>query len=181
MELQNKEQQELLRLARAAIAQALGQAADAPEQLSPALQQKGGAFVSLHKNGQLRGCIGSFPGQQNLNEVVRQMALSAAFKDHRFQPLSAQELDSVDLEISVLSPLVKSTPEQVEVGKHGIFIISPRGRGVLLPQVATEHGWDRLTFLQQTCRKAGLPPDAWQNDKVEVYLFTAQVFGENSA
>ncbi len=180
MELNTREKRELLRLARQTIAQTLGGAqADALEP-SQGLRQKAGAFVTLHKGGQLRGCIGLFPGQQSLQEVVRQMAKAAAFNDPRFAPLKMLELDQVDLEISVLSPLVKSDPGQVEVGRHGIYIISPRGRGVLLPQVAVEHGWDKLTFLRQTCLKAGLPLNAWQDEDVEVYLFTAQVFGEKA-
>lgn len=179
MELNTQEKNELLSLARNTIEQALGKSReeDAPP-LGPALQQKGGAFVTLHKNGQLRGCIGNFPGSQPLEEVVRQMAKAAAFNDPRFAPLKLQELEEVDVEISVLSPLVKADPSMVEVGKHGIYLMSPRGRGVLLPQVAVEQGWDQLTFLQQTCRKAGLPVDAWQDEDVSVYLFTAQVFGE---
>ena len=178
MELNGKEKQELLELARNTIAQALGEEAHAPQEYSPALTGKGGAFVTLHKKGQLRGCIGSFPGNYSLLDIVGQMAKAAAFNDPRFMPLRPEELAEIDLEISVLSPLEKSEPEKIEVGRHGIYIISPRGRGVLLPQVALEQGWDRLTFLQQTCRKAGLKKDAWQDSDVEIYLFTAQVFGE---
>lgn len=178
MELKHDEKQQLLQLARDTIAQALGKQPGAPAELSPALQQKGGAFVTLHKKGHLRGCIGSFPGDYTLEKIVRQMASAAAFKDPRFLPLKAEEFDEIDLEISVLSPLLKSDPKQLQVGKHGVYLVSPRGRGVLLPQVAVEQGWDEITFLQQTCRKAGLKKDAWQDDDVDVYLFTAQVFGE---
>ncbi len=107
------------------------------------------------------------------------MAVAAASQDPRFPPLSRDELDEVDLEISVLSPLrrIKDVSE-IEVGKHGIYIISPRGRGVLLPQVATEYGWDRDTFLDQTCVKAGLAPGCWRDPSTEIYIFSAQIFGE---
>jgi AmmeMemoRadiSam system protein A len=179
MELDSSQQKQLLQLARAAVSS--DKSADSrAQECDPALRQiRGGAFVSLHKGGKLRGCIGSFSGEAPLPDIVWQMAKAAAFKDPRFKPLQKEELADLKVEISVLSPLQKSSPQQVEVGKHGIFIISPRGRGVLLPQVAAEYGWDRETFLQQTCLKAGLPASAWKDADVEVYLFTAQIFAEN--
>ena len=107
------------------------------------------------------------------------MARSAAFMDPRFSPLSSpKELSECDLEVSVLSPLTETDPDQVEVGRHGIYIIKGFNRGVLLPQVATEQGWDRKTFLDQTCLKAGLKPDCWSDPQTKVLTFTAEVFGE---
>jgi AmmeMemoRadiSam system protein A len=181
MELDLGQQSQLLQLARAAIAAGLEKSADSPAKIcGPALSRiQGGAFVSLHKGGKLRGCIGSFAGSAPLPDTVWQMAKAAAFEDPRFKPLQKEELAELKVEISVLSPLRKSSPQEVEAGKHGIFIISPRGRGVLLPQVAAEYGWERETFLQHTCVKAGLPKDAWKDADVEVYLFTAQIFAEN--
>ena len=179
MELDVRQQKELLAVALASVKEAVepgGQTVPDEKAFAPQLREPGGAFVTLHKNGRLRGCIGTFVSQESLLQTVWQMANAAALHDPRFPPLDKSELDKLDLEISVLSPLKRTDPQDVEVGRHGIFIISPRGRGVLLPQVATEHGWDRLTFLQQTCYKAGLPLNAWQDKDVEVYTFTAQVF-----
>jgi AmmeMemoRadiSam system protein A len=110
------------------------------------------------------------------------MAQASATRDPRFYPLKEVDLDNFTLEISVLSPLHKiDSIDAIEVGKHGIYIEKGYYRGVLLPQVATEHGWDRLTFLRQTCIKAGLPTEAWEADDAEIYVFSAQVFGEDEA
>ena len=178
MELNAKQKQYLLELARSTIAKAMKVETKLPdEKIGDTLNVPGGAFVTLHKKGHLRGCIGNFTGN-SLKETVREMAGAAAFRDPRFPCLQPEELEQIDLEISVLSSLVKKKAEDIEVGKHGIYLVNPRGRGVLLPQVATEQGWDRLTFLQQTCRKAGLPSDAWQSLETQIYTFTAQIFDE---
>ncbi|MCD6319911.1 MAG: AmmeMemoRadiSam system protein A [Candidatus Desulfofervidaceae bacterium] len=137
-----------------------------------------GVFVTLHKNGALRGCIGSLIGEKPLYITVQQMALEAAFRDPRFHPLTKEELLSIEIEISVLSPLQRITNvEQIEVGKHGIFLVKGFHRGVLLPQVATEYGWDRYTFLDHTCLKAGLTPGCWRSG-AEIYIFSAEIFSE---
>lgn len=137
-----------------------------------------GAFVTLHKQGRLRGCIGLFSSPQPLHQTVREMAYSAAFKDPRFTPLKTHELPLVDIEISVLSPLKKIQDiQEIETGKHGLYIIKGFNRGVLLPQVATENHWDRITFLEHTCYKAGLDGDCWRNG-AEIYVFTALIFSE---
>ncbi|HEX67952.1 MAG TPA: AmmeMemoRadiSam system protein A, partial [bacterium] len=144
----------------------------------PRLKKPGACFVTLKENGRLRGCIGTlFPGKP-LYENVARMAVSAAFYDYRFPPLRKEELEKIKIEISVLSPLkrIKSF-EEIEVGKHGLYLIKGSYRGVLLPQVATEYGWDRWQFLQAVSRKAGLPPDAYKEGAV-IYIFTAEVFGE---
>ncbi len=180
-ELNQEERRRLLAVARETIGQYLDTGAVTRHQADlPGLAGQNGAFVTLHKAGQLRGCIGNFTSDQPLVNTVEDMALAAATGDPRFPSLSPAELGDCDLEISVLSPLrpVQSV-EEIEVGRHGIYIISPRGRGVLLPQVAVEYGWDRDTFLEHTCLKAGLPGGCWRDPDVQVLVFSAQVFGEN--
>jgi len=178
--LSPEEKKALLGLARTAIAEKLKTArpkAKAPD--SPALSSERGAFVSLHKRGRLRGCIGNFSTTSPLTRTVEDMAQAAAFEDPRFPPLSPEELDQVDIEISVLTPLRRiKNVEEIEVGRHGIYIIQGPSRGVLLPQVATEQGWDRQAFLENTCLKAGLKPGCWRDPKTEIYIFSAEVFGE---
>ncbi len=144
-----------------------------------ALNQHSGCFVTITQNGHLRGCIGNFQSQQPLYLEVATMAVAAASQDPRFPPMSRDELDDFSLEITVLSPLQKIEDiNQIEVGTHGIYIIKGLNRGVLLPQVATEYGWDRETFLQQTCAKAGLTDNAWQQADAEIYIFSGQIFHE---
>jgi len=137
-----------------------------------------GAFVTLHRDGRLRGCIGYIEPVKPLIRTVQEVAVKAAFEDPRFPPLTEDE--SVQIEISVLTP-----PEQVsdissiEVGRDGLIVeLGPR-RGLLLPQVATEYGWDRQTFLENTATKAGLPPDAWKHPSVRLYKFSAEIFGDS--
>ena len=144
----------------------------------PALKTGSWAFVTIHKGGRLRGCIGTFASPNQLYKTIVDMAISAATKDPRFSPLTATELDEVSLEISVLSPLkeIKDTGEIV-VGKHGLYIIKGRNRGVLLPQVAIEHNMDRESFLENTCMKAGLGPGAWK-DGATIFTFEADIFKE---
>ncbi len=145
---------------------------------NPRLADPGAAFVTLTIQGQLRGCIGNLGFSSPLSEVVSQCAISSAVEDFRFSPLTAEELVRVEIEISVLSPLeeVHST-EEITVGEHGLVISRGGNRGLLLPQVASKYGWDRETFLQETCRKAGLPGDAWKKG-ARIQVFTAQVFSE---
>ena len=179
-ELNPHEQQILLDIARQAIIHGVqtGQEYIEPRE-EKALNQRNGCFVTIKQNGQLRGCIGNFQSELPLFKEVAQMAQASATKDPRFYPLKESDLDTFSLEISVLSPLNKIEEiDEVEIGRHGIYIEKSFYRGVLLPQVATEHGWDRTTFLKQTCIKAGLPTDAWQAEDAEIYIFSAQVFGE---
>ena len=141
------------------------------------LAQKRGAFVTLHKFGELRGCIGNIIGIEPLHITVKNMAQAAAFEDPRFAPLKYEELKDIDIEISVLSPLKRIADiNEIEVGKHGIYLRKGFNSGLLLPQVATEYNWDRLTFLDQTCIKAGLYPDCWKEKDTEIYIFSADVF-----
>ncbi len=143
------------------------------------LNVKAGAFVSLHKKGRLRGCIGRFEADQPLYNTVMDMAYSASMNDPRFPKVRVDEIDDIDIEISVLSPLRKIKDiSEIEVGRHGIYIIKGYHRGTLLPQVAVEHGWDTDTFLTQTSRKAGLSEDAWKEKDTEIYIYDAIVFSE---
>ncbi len=147
------------------------------ENPSGKLLEKRGAFVTIHKHGQLRGCIGLIEAYKPLWETVRDMAIQSAFHDPRFSPLRPQEFDDIEIEISVLTPLepMKSV-EDIEIGRHGLLIRQGFQSGLLLPQVATEHGLDPITFLSWTCRKAGLPENAWKQKDTEIYLFSADIF-----
>ena len=145
------------------------------------LHRLAGAFVTLTEHGDLRGCIGSIMPTAPLYEAVSSSAVNAAFRDPRFDPLDRAELDSIDLEISVMGPItpVKDIGE-IEVGRDGLIISRGHSAGLLLPQVATDYGWDRETFLSQTCWKAGLPLDAWKQPGTKIERFSAEVFGEQS-
>jgi AmmeMemoRadiSam system protein A len=146
----------------------------------PELLEKGAAFVTLTKGGRLRGCIGYTEALYPLHQTVASCAVSAAFSDPRFAPLRVDELPQIEIEISVLTPLQKIRDiSEIEVGVHGLLISKGFNRGLLLPQVATEYGWDRDTFLQQTCRKAGLPADAWE-EGADIYVFSAEIFHERT-
>ena len=141
------------------------------------LAAPGAAFVTLTKKGRLRGCIGYTEAVAPLFKVVQECAVAAATEDPRFPPVSPKELPSLRIEISVLTPLFPILPDEVEVGRHGLMVAQGRMRGLLLPQVPVEWGWDRETFLDQACVKAGLPPSAWRHGAT-LRAFTAEVFGE---
>lgn len=145
--------------------------------VSDKLKEQYGAFVTLNEDGQLRGCIGYIVGQGPLFETIAKMALAAAFEDPRFVPVGPEEYDRLKVEISILSPLEK-VPDvsSIVVGTHGLYMKKGNRSGLLLPQVATQWGWDRATLLTQTCAKAGLPTDAWKDPKTEIYWFQAEVF-----
>ncbi len=148
-----------------------------PERLTPRLQEPRGAFVTINNRGTLRGCIGSIVARAPLYQTVRDMAVQAAFGDPRFPPLGRDEVDEIDIEISVLTPLERiDDPGLIEIGKHGLFLRRGSYSGLLLPQVAMEHGWNREEFLRWTCRKAGLDESAWQDSRTEIYVFSADVF-----
>ncbi len=143
---------------------------------SEKLKQKRGAFVCIHKGSDLRGCIGVIEPAAPLSDTIKRMAVEAAFNDPRFCSLSAAELDEIDIEISVLTPLERiSDPSTVEIGKHGLLVRSGYHSGLLLPQVPVEQGWDRTQFLEGTCRKAGLAKNAWKKPDVELYSFSADI------
>lgn len=179
--LTETQRQTLLKIARESIRAVLD--GHRPE-LDPAdydddLRRPSGAFVTLNKEDDLRGCIGSIHAVAPLYQAVSNNAINAAFRDPRFYPLQKDELDRVEIEISVMSPIepVQDVSE-IEAGTHGLIVSRGRNAGLLLPQVATEYGWDRETFLRQTCVKAGLPPDAWKSPDVLIERFSAEVFGE---
>ena len=178
--LTKKEQRDLLKIARATIVSYVTTATiPAVETASRGLNLESGCFVTIKQGGQLRGCIGNFVSDKPLFRLVQEMAVSAATRDPRFYPMKQQDLAAFELEISVLSPLeLISSLDEIRVGTHGIYLVKNGSRGVLLPQVATEYGWDRDTFLKHTCLKAGLPENAWQKD-CEIYIFSALVFGES--
>jgi AmmeMemoRadiSam system protein B/AmmeMemoRadiSam system protein A len=144
---------------------------------APILKESRGAFVTINKKGQLRGCIGHIEGHGPVHKTVEEMASAAAFQDPRFNPITERELPDLEVEISVLTPLKKITDiDEIEVGKHGIYIKKGWYSGLLLPQVATEYGWDRNVFLEHTCQKAGLPSNAWKDKNTEIYIFSADIF-----
>jgi AmmeMemoRadiSam system protein A len=179
-ELTPAERMTLLALARSSVeASAHGRSLPAPGRLGGRLDEPGAAFVSIHTSRGLRGCIGCVePGSESLAEVVVRMAEAAASRDPRFPPLFPDELPDASIEISVLGPLVPVTgPDDIRIGRDGLVVERDGHRGLLLPQVAVEWGWDVRTFLAETCRKAGLPPTAWR-EGARVYRFEAEVFGE---
>jgi AmmeMemoRadiSam system protein A len=180
MPLSDDEKRELLGIARRSVESVVrGHGVPITRTTSQVLQQPCGAFVTITELGQLRGCIGYTEVARPLAEVVSEVAAKAALDDPRFPPVSEDELEEIQLDISVLSPLEKvSEVEKIEVGKHGLLLEHGYFRGLLLPQVAVEYNWDRETFLQNTARKAGLPSDAWKDKNTSLYSFTAEVFSE---
>jgi hypothetical protein len=180
-ELSPEDRARLLEAARAAVADAL--AGRPPRRVEPdgVFARLAGVFVSFHVEGDLRGCIGHPGGDQPLAVVVPQCAVAAATGDPRFASLSAAELARSVIEISVLGPIMAIRDiAEIEVGRHGLIAEQGWRRGLLLPQVATEYGWDRETFLTRTCGKAGLPPDAWRRGAI-ISRFEAEVFDDADA
>ncbi len=180
--LSESERNILLRVARASIEAAVHHVPpETDEEFPPPLNRCAGAFVTLRIANELRGCIGFIEAVKPLVETVREAAARAALEDYRFAPLTAEELAGLDVEISVLSPMERIDHiEAIEVGKHGLLVARGNFRGLLLPQVPVEQGWDREMFLNHATRKAGLPPHYWQLPGTELYAFTAEVFGEHS-
>jgi AmmeMemoRadiSam system protein A len=142
--------------------------------------RRGGAFVTLHRDGQLRGCVGHIEMEEPLVDVVRRCAVAACSSDPRFPAVAASELPQIALELSLLGPLEPiGGPDQIEIGRHGLVVEGGWHRGLLLPQVATEWNWNARQFLEHTCRKAGLSPDAWKHD-AKLWRFEAEVFGDTT-
>jgi len=170
----------LLRIARASVEAAVTHSGRPDlHTKDPALLEDRGAFVTLKRGGDLRGCLGYVEGIEPLIEAVADNAEAAALRDPRFAPVRASELPEITIEVSALTPLQRvEDPETIEVGAHGLMVCLGPNRGLLLPQVPEEWGWDREQFLQQTCRKAGLAPDEWQSSQAELFSFEAEVFGE---
>ncbi len=152
-----------------------------PEEPIPAkLREPRGVFTTLYLQGELRGCVGYAMPVAPLYRAVDETARAAAFEDSRFLPVARAEAPLLEISLSVLSPLFPILPEQVEIGRHGLVVSLGFSRGLLLPQVPTEYGWNRETFLEQTCRKAGLPLDAWRHG-AKLDAFTAEVFGDSDS
>lgn len=182
-ELTPAERQSLLEIARNTLESHIrtGKVPEA-KPLTPRLSEKRGVFVTLHKKGELRGCIGYVEAIKPVYLAVSEMAVAASTEDPRFPPVKPEELKDIDIEITVMSPLSRtSDPQSVVVGKHGLVMRRGGRSGLLLPQVPVEQGWNREQFLVHTCLKAGLPSDAWKDGSTEIYVFTGQVFGEKQA
>ncbi len=156
-----------------------------PEKLPKKFSEKRGVFVTLHKNG-LRGCIGYPYPTMPLGEAIIDSAISSAKKDPRFMPVSAEELDEITIEVTVLTPprLIHAKPtmlpQEIEIGKHGLIVTKGGDQGLLLPQVAIEHQFDEEEFLSQACMKAGLYPDSWLEEDTQIHVFEGQIFAEIS-
>jgi AmmeMemoRadiSam system protein A len=173
------DRQTLLAIARGAIVAHVTGAPDPAVLLTGVAGRPGGAFVTIHHGGELRGCIGQTEADTPVGAIIAHCAVAACSADPRFLPVVRHELDALALELSLLGPFAPIvSAEEVEVGRHGLAIESGWHRGLLLPQVATEWGWDRDTFLAQACRKAGLPKDAWKRGAT-IRVFEAEVFGEH--
>jgi AmmeMemoRadiSam system protein A len=180
-EFSRDEQDALLALARSAIVAALtGQAPKTSANEPGCFDLRRGVFVTIHVYGKLRGCIGVIETREPLRAMIVHCATSAAFHDSRFPALCADELSGLQIEISVLSELMPIESDKIEIGKHGLLINSAHRHGLLLPQVAVEHQLTREEFLEETCRKAGLPRDAWRKPETQLSVFTCQVFHENA-
>jgi AmmeMemoRadiSam system protein A len=179
--LEDSDKITLLKLARMTLEACLANAAAPTYHTSrEALLERKGAFVSLHRGEELRGCIGQLYPDRELYKVVQHCVLSAAQEDTRFMPVTLEELKDLSIEISVLTPFRRvQEVEEIEVGRHGLYLVQGRFRGLLLPQVATQFGWDRTTFLQQTCRKSGLPDSAWRDPRTLIHTFEAVVFSDS--
>jgi AmmeMemoRadiSam system protein A len=176
----SEERTALLQLAHEAILAPLESREPRPFSPSAHLSESRGAFTTVYSNGQLRGCVGYPTAVMPLYKTVVETSQSAAFEDPRFTPVTLTEVPGLKISISVLSPVFPVKAEDVTVGRHGLIISQQGYRGLLLPQVPVEHGWDRIAFLEQTCRKAGLPPSAWKSGAT-IEAFTAEVFGDPGA
>jgi uncharacterized protein len=194
-EFSSEERSQLLRLAHDSISSALDHLEISTEPPTPHFAELRGVFTSIYLRHDtpehdqpghdrpaeaLRGCVGYVLPTCPVYRAVAETARAAAFADNRFSPVTREEAPHLAIELSILSPAQPILPEEIEIGRHGLLVSWHGHRGLLLPQVPVEHAWDRTMFLEQTCRKAGLPPDAWQKDAT-IEAFTAEVFGEKSA
>jgi AmmeMemoRadiSam system protein A len=178
--LSSDDWQVLMEIARRSISSAVleGCIPDLPA-YPAALSVSRGAFVTLYRAGKLRGCVGQVDELGPLAEVVARAAINAALNDPRFPPVAAEEIASLEIELSVVSPLLPITPGSIVAGQHGLMVVHERHRGVLLPQVAMERKWSGQRLLEETCAKAGLPRDAWRDPKTQILGFTVDRFPEN--
>ena len=176
-EFSPQERSLLLKLAHQAIASALERSNLATDPPSPHLAEPRGVFTTLYWRRNLRGCVGYVEAVAPVYRTVIETARAAAFEDTRFWPMTREELPELRVSLSILTKPGPVLPEQVKIGVHGLIVALAGHRGLLLPQVPLEHGWDRITFLEQTCRKAGLPLDAWEKG-ASIEAFRAEVFGD---
>ena len=177
--LSEADRKTLLDLASQAIAEAVchGNLLQTTPQCA-VLERRCGVFVSLHAKGKLRGCIGVIDGRERLGESIVRCAASAALEDPRFTHMKPEEIEDVEIELSLLTPLEPIRAEEVEIGTHGLLVEQGGRRGLLLPQVALEHHLDRERFLEETCWKAGLPRDAWKNPETKIYGFRCEIVSQ---
>jgi len=177
--LSEADRKAILELARQAVVEAVCHGrllAEIP--MTELFEQQCGVFVTLHVAKRLRGCIGVIEAREPLGKAIVHCATSAALEDPRFNPMRSEEIEDMDVEVSLLSPLQRIRPEEIEIGKHGLLVEQGFQRGLLLPQVATEYGLDRDQFLRETCHKAGLPGEAWKAPDTRIYGFTCEIMGE---
>ncbi|MBD3263189.1 TIGR00296 family protein [Candidatus Woesearchaeota archaeon] len=181
MNITEEQGQQLIVIARKIISSAFGKKEiNIPAELQNLLIEKRGVFVTLNKNKELRGCIGFPEPVFPLGVALARAARGAAFEDSRFPPLKKEELDEIKIEISILTPSkkIQANPKEINISKDGLIVKQGAASGLLLPQVAEEHNWTAEQFLNQTCIKASLPPEAWKNNNSEIYKFQAQIFKE---
>jgi uncharacterized protein len=175
-----EERRILLKLAHQSILSKFDRREISLDPSSPHLAQPRGVFTTIYLHGALHGCVGFVLPVASLYRNVAETARSAAFEDTRFPPITREEAPDLEVSLSILSPLHRIAAEEIEIGRHGLLISKAGQRGLLLPQVPIEHSWDRITFLEQTCRKAGLPSDAWKNG-ASIESFTAEIFSDEDA
>ena len=187
MDLLTAEEGDLaVRLARGTIEHVVAKKQKPVLKLTPVFQDKRGVFVTINQHGELRGCIGLPYPVMPLGEAIVHAAAAAAREDPRFPPVNKEELGEISLEVTILTVPVSleadpsQRPKNIEVGRHGLIVRGMGTSGLLLPQVATEYGWDATTFLEHTCIKAGLSEDCWKNGSVEFLTFEGQIFSEHS-
>jgi AmmeMemoRadiSam system protein A len=178
-EFTSEERSILLKLAHQSILSKFDRRDISLDPPSPHLAEPRGVFTTIYLRGALHGCVGFVQPTSALYRNVAETARSAAFEDTRFTAITRDEATDLKVSLSVLSPLTPIAEENIEIGRHGLLITKAGQRGLLLPQVPIEHGWDRITFLEQTCRKAGLPSDAWKNG-ASIEAFTAEIFGDHA-
>ncbi|MCX8056749.1 MAG: AmmeMemoRadiSam system protein A [Ignavibacteria bacterium] len=180
MKLNDEEKRLLLTIARKSIEEEFGRGVvNFDEEIPESLKKKYGVFVTLTIDGELRGCIGYIIGDKPLYELVYEVAKKAAFEDPRFYPLTEEELDSIEIEISVLTPPKKiNSIDEIKIGEHGLIIQKGPFHGLLLPQVATKYNWSVKEFLEHTCLKAGLSKSEWKDPQTKIEIFSAHVFSE---
>jgi AmmeMemoRadiSam system protein A len=180
----NEDRRELLAIARRAIVDAaqgkpsVTSASRARTDFDSLGDNTPGVFVTLHRGGELRGCVGQIEGAGALAEVIERCAVAAALEDPRFSPVTPSEVAELEIEISLLSPLEPVAPAQIEIGRHGLVVQQGSRRGLLLPQVPVDRGWQWPRFVEETCVKAGLARDAWKDPATRTFAFTTEVFTE---